>query len=60
MSEFWIFVNIRKYDRVLNMRRDAVTEEFMKLGHFDKHFVKNTRKSVSAGKAFGSFSPRYY
>ena len=42
------------------MRRDAVTEEFMKLGHFDKHFVKNTRKSVSAGKAFGSFSPRYY
>ena len=28
MSEFLIFVNFRKYDRVLNMRRDAIMEEF--------------------------------
>ena len=26
--EFWIFVNCRKYDRVLNMRRDAIMEGF--------------------------------
>ena len=28
LSEFLIFVNFRKYDRVLNMRRDAIMEEF--------------------------------
>ena len=28
LSEFLIFVNFRKYDRVLNMRRDAIIEEF--------------------------------
>ena len=28
MAEFLIFVNFRKYDRVLNIRRDAITEEF--------------------------------
>ena len=28
MSEFLIFVNFRKYDRVLNMRRDAIMEKF--------------------------------
>ena len=28
LSEFLIFVNFRKYDRVLNMRRDAIKEEF--------------------------------
>ena len=32
---------------------------FVELGHFDKHFVKNTRKKGSAGKSFGLFSPRY-
>ena len=26
MSEFWIFVNFLKFDRVLNMRRDAIME----------------------------------
>ena len=31
----------------------------MELGHFDKHFVKNTRKKGPAGKNFGVFSPRY-
>ena len=30
----------------------------MKLGHFDKHFVRNTWK-CSASKNFGVFSPRY-
>ena len=29
------------------------------LGHFDKHFVKNTGKSDPAVKDFGFFSPRY-
>ena len=28
IPEFWLFVNFRKYDRVLNMRRDATTEGF--------------------------------
>ena len=32
---------------------------FVKLGHFDKHFVKNSRKKGSAGENFGVFSPRY-
>ena len=32
---------------------------FMELGHFDKYFVKNTRKKGPAGKNFGVFSPRY-
>ena len=26
MSEFWIFVNFRKYDKVLNMCRDIIKE----------------------------------
>ena len=32
---------------------------FLKLGHFDKLFVKNTRKKGPAGKNLGAFSPRY-
>ena len=28
MSEFWIFVNFRKYDKVLNMYRDEIMEGF--------------------------------
>ena len=32
---------------------------FVELGHFDKHFVKNTRKKGPAGEHFGVFSPRY-
>ena len=28
ISEFQIFVNFRKYDRVLNMRQDPIMEEF--------------------------------
>ena len=28
MSEFKIFVNVQKYARVLNMRRDAIMEWF--------------------------------
>ena len=32
---------------------------FLKLGHFDKLFVKNKRKKGSAGKEFGAFTPRY-
>ena len=31
----------------------------MELGHFDKHFVENTRKIGSVGKNFGFFSPSY-
>ena len=33
---------------------------FLGLAHFDKHFVKNTRKKGPAGKNFGVVSPRYY
>ena len=32
---------------------------FVELAHFDKHFVKNTRKKGPAGKNFGVVSPRY-
>ena len=32
----------------------------IELGHFDKHFVKNTRKKGPTGKHFGVFSPIYY
>ena len=28
MSEFWIFINFRKYDRALNMRQNAIMEGF--------------------------------
>ena len=28
MSEFWIFTNFLKFDRVLNMRQDVIMEEF--------------------------------
>ena len=28
ISEFWVFLNFRKYDRVLNMHQDAIMEEF--------------------------------
>ena len=29
------------------------------LGHFYKHFVKNTREKGPAGETLGVFSPRY-
>ena len=32
----------------------------MKLRHFNKHFVKNTKKRGPTGKNFGDFSPRYF
>ena len=32
---------------------------FVELGHFDKHFIKNTKKEHPAGKYFGLFCPRY-
>ena len=35
------------------------TGGFLELGHFDKHFVKNTGNEDPAGKNFGAFSPRY-
>ena len=28
VSEFWIFVNFRKYGRAVNMRRNAIMERF--------------------------------
>ena len=31
----------------------------VKLGHFDKHFVKTSRKKCSAGKKFEVFSLTY-
>ena len=34
-------------------------EVFVEFGHFDKHFIKNTRKEGQAGKNFGIFFPRY-
>ena len=34
-------------------------EGFVELGHFDKHFVKNSRNKCLAGKHFGALSPRY-
>ena len=32
---------------------------FVELGHFNKHFIKNTRNRGPAGKHFEVFSPRY-
>ena len=32
---------------------------FVKLGHFDKHFIKKSTKKSPAGKNFGVFSLRY-
>ena len=32
---------------------------FVKLGYFDKHFIKTSRTKFPAGKNFGFFSPRY-
>ena len=32
---------------------------FVKLGHFDKHFMKKSKKKGPAGKNFGVFSLRY-
>ena len=32
---------------------------FVKLGHFNKHFVKNSRKKRLRRENFGVFSPRY-
>ena len=32
----------------------------VRLGHFYKHFIKNTRKKGPAGKSLGVFSPRYF
>ena len=40
-----------EYARILNVS-DAGSVE---LGHFDKHFVKHTRKRSSARKHFGFF-----
>ena len=31
----------------------------MELGHFDNHFIKNTRKKGPAGEHLEAFSPRY-
>ena len=42
--------------RMLNMIEYAGIVELV---HFDKHFVKNTRKRGPAGKHFGVFYPRY-
>ena len=33
---------------------------FMKLGHFNKHFLENSRKNSRAGENFEVFSPRYF
>ena len=44
ISEFWIFVNYRKYDRVLNMRQDAVVEGFWILQ--DSKYAKFLRLQV--------------
>ena len=39
--------------------RNKGRKGFVQLGHFDKHFVKNTRIKSSRGKHFGIFSPKY-
>ena len=33
--------------------------DFLELGHFDKHFVKQSRKKGTVGKNFSVFYPRY-
>ena len=43
-----------EYSRILNVSEAM----FMVLGHFDKHFVRNTRKRGLSGK-HGVFSLRY-
>ena len=35
ISEFWILVNFRKYDRVQNMHWDAIMEGFWKFQDFE-------------------------
>ena len=47
---------ICKYVRVTH---GAEYAWFVKLGHFDKHFIKNAGKRSPAGKHFGKFSPGY-
>ena len=32
---------------------------FSKLGYFDKHFLKKSRKKSPAAEDFGAFCPRY-
>ena len=44
---------------MLNQKFYGSGGEVVKLGHFDKHFVKNTRKRGLAGKHFGNICPRY-
>ena len=39
--------------------QDSGVGVFEELGHFNKHFIKNTRKRGPVGKHFGDFSPRY-
>ena len=51
-------------DRFVYVRTGALPEifqdreGFVEFGHFDKLFVKNTKKGP-AGNSFGAFSPRY-
>ena len=40
-------------------RNSSGQRGFAKLGHFDKYFVKNSRKKEPRMENFGVFSPRY-
>ena len=48
----WVQVSNQKHFR-------AGGVGFVKLGQFNKRFVKNTRKLGPAGNYFGNFCPRY-
>ena len=43
-----------------NFFKPGAVGMFVELGHFDKDFVKNTRKRCPAGKHVGVFSPIYF
>ena len=51
---------LRNYGVILGTTEDfSGRGMFRRIGHFDKHFVKMSRKKGTAGKNFGVFSPRY-
>ena len=43
------------YDQARNQKFFMEGEVFVKLGHFNKHFVKNSRKNRPAGKMLEFF-----
>ena len=51
-------LTVRGSKHFLQVRNEG-RGDFVELGHFYKHFVKNSRIKSSAETNFGFFSPRY-